>query len=150
VGGWAPHLYPLLGLIGLGTGFFLIGAAPATGFAMAVGASALAAVMQPITNGPLFAILQSTVAPEMQGRVFSLVQAGATAMTPIGLLIGGPAADRFGVQAWFLLSGAVCVLMALAAFFIPALLNIEAHAPVTAATPAEADGTAAMEGAAPA
>jgi len=50
--------------------------------------------------------MQATVAPEMQGRVFSLIQAGATAMTPIGLLIGGPVADRFGVQSWFLLPAA--------------------------------------------
>jgi len=62
--------------------------------------------MQPITNGPIMAIMQATVAPEMQGRVFSLIQAGATAMTPIGLLIGGPVADRFGVQSWFLLPAA--------------------------------------------
>jgi len=129
-GGFKRRIFTsLLGLFGLGAGFFLIGATPATAFWFAVGAMALAAVMQPITNGPLFAILQATVAPEMQGRVFSLVGAGSMAMTPLGLIIGGPMADRFGVQAWFLLSGGVCILMAGAAFFIPALLNIEAHAP---------------------
>ncbi len=141
-GGFKRRIFTsLLGLVGLGAGFFLIGATPANAFWFAVGAMALAAVMQPITNGPLMAILQATVAPEMQGRVFSLVQAGATAMTPIGLIIAGPVADRFGVQSWFLFSGAVCILMALAAFFVPALLNIEAHAPVTA--PAEVAGAAA-------
>lgn len=135
-------LTTLLGLIGLGAGFFLVGATPASAFGFAVAASALAAVMQPITNGPLFAILQATVAPEMQGRVFSLVQAGATAMTPLGLIIAGPTADVLGVQFWFLLSGGVCILMAVGAFFIPGLLNVEDDAPATAAGPALPEGAA--------
>ncbi|MCC7358596.1 MAG: MFS transporter [Anaerolineales bacterium] len=141
-GGFKRRIFTsLLGLVGLGLGFFLIGAAPANAFWFAVAAMGLAAVMQPITNGPLMAILQATVAPEMQGRVFALVGAGATAMTPLGLLLAGPAADWLGVQFWFLLSGAVCVVMALGAFFMPALLNIERHAP----TAAPAANTAASE-----
>jgi MFS transporter, DHA3 family, macrolide efflux protein len=130
-------LTSLLGLFGMGTGFFLMGLVPGDAFALAIAAAALAAVMQPITNAPIMAVLQATVAPEMQGRVFSLVMAGSSAMMPLGLIIGGPVADRFGVQSWFLVSGGVCVLMAAIAGFVPALMNIEAHAPVTAAVVAE-------------
>jgi hypothetical protein len=46
-------------------------------------------------------------------------------MAPIGLMIAGPVADRVGIQAWFLLAGLVCVLMAQAGLFIPAVMNIE-------------------------
>jgi hypothetical protein len=40
-------------------------------------------------------------------------------------LIAGPLSDKFGIQTWFLLGGMICVLMAVAGFFIPALKNIE-------------------------
>jgi len=34
----------------------------------------VAGYMNPITNGPVHAVLQAVVAPEMQGRVFTLWQ----------------------------------------------------------------------------
>ena len=46
-------------------------------------------------------------------------------MAPVGLMFAGPAADRFGIQAWFLLGGLLCILMAVAGLFIPAVMNIE-------------------------
>jgi len=61
----------------------------------------------------------------MQARVFSLLGSAAAAMSPIGLLIAGPLSDKFGIQTWFLLGGTICILMAVAGFFIPALKNIE-------------------------
>jgi DHA3 family macrolide efflux protein-like MFS transporter len=76
-GGFKRRVYTsLVGLIGLGSGFILLGLTPANAFWLALLASAIAAVMQALTNGPLMAALQSTIAPEMQGRVFSLVMAG--------------------------------------------------------------------------
>ncbi len=141
-GGFKRRIFTsLIGLMGMGAGMVVMGLTPANAFWLAIAAAGLVALMQPMTNGPLFAILQSSVAPEMQGRVFSLVMAGSSAMAPLGLIIGGPVADRFGVQSWFLIAGGVCTLMAVAAFFIPALLNLEAGAPVT--TPAAAEGAAA-------
>ncbi len=83
--------------------------------------------MQPITNGPIHAVMQSTVAPDMQARVFSLLGSAAAAMSPIGLLIAGPLSDKFGIQTWFLLGGTICILMAVTGFFIPALKNIESE-----------------------
>jgi len=63
----------------------------------------------------------------MQGRVFSLLGAGATAMMPIGLLIAGPLSDLVGIRFWFIFGGSVCVLMAVAATFNPAIMNIETN-----------------------
>ena len=54
--------------------------------------------MNPITNGPFFAVLQSSVRPDMQGRVLSLVQSGSVAMVPLSLLVAGPVADALGVR----------------------------------------------------
>jgi DHA3 family macrolide efflux protein-like MFS transporter len=117
----------MLGLAGMGIGTLLMSQVPPTGMYIAVGAALIVGIMQPITNGPIFAVMQSTVDPDMQARVFSLLGSAASAMSPIGLLIAGPLSDKFGIQTWFLLGGMICLLMAFAGFFIPALKNIEAE-----------------------
>jgi DHA3 family macrolide efflux protein-like MFS transporter len=76
-------------------------------------------------NGPVRAILQTAVSPQMQGRVMSLIGSLATAMTPLGLMLAGPLADRFGVRPWFIVAGAATIVVGLSGFFIPALLNVE-------------------------
>ncbi len=115
----------MLGLAGMGIGTLLMSQVPPTGIYIAIGAALTVGIMQPITNGPIFAVMQSTVAPDMQARVFSLLSSAAAGMSPIGLLIAGPLSDKFGIQTWFLLGGSICILMAVAGFFIPALKNIE-------------------------
>ena len=125
-GGFKRRIYTaLVGLMGLGLGFLLVGLMPARAFLPALGFVFLAATMNSMTNGPLFAILQATVAPEMQGRVFSLIGALSSAMAPVGLAIGGPVADTFGVQSWYVLGGVACLLIGLACFFIPAVMQLE-------------------------
>ena len=110
----------------------MLSIAPSTSILWAVGAVFLAGAMQPITNGPIMAVMQSTVEPDMQARVFSLLSSMAAGMSPVGLLIAGPISDNVGIQAWFLVGGIVCILMAVAGMFIPAVLNIEDRNPVTA------------------
>jgi DHA3 family macrolide efflux protein-like MFS transporter len=116
----------MLGLIGMGAGALILALAPASAFPLAVGGALLVGLMSPITMGPFFAVIQSTVAPEMQARIFSLLSSVGGGMAPIGLMIAGPVADRVGIQAWFLMGGSLCVLMAVAGLFIPAVINIEA------------------------
>ena len=81
--------------------------------------------MNPMANGPLFAMLQSSVAPEMQGRVMSLVGSGAAAMMPLSLLIAGPVADALGVRVWYVVGGLACIAIGLVAFAVPAIMNVE-------------------------
>jgi DHA3 family macrolide efflux protein-like MFS transporter len=125
-GGFRRRMHTALGgLLGIGIGFALMGFAPANAFWFAVAAASLAAFMLPITNGPIMAVMQAAVAPEMQGRVFSLDNAVSTAMAPLGLLIAGPVADAFGVQTWYMVGGVACLLIGIAAFFIPAIVRLE-------------------------
>ena len=118
-------LTSMLGLLLIGMATLGIGLAPASAFTFTVGVIFLSGFANPITNGPLFAVLQSVVEPGMQGRVFTLVGSVASAMTPLGLLIAGPVADAFGVQTWFILGGIVTMGMGVAGYFIPAVMNIE-------------------------
>jgi DHA3 family macrolide efflux protein-like MFS transporter len=75
--------------------------------------------------GPFFAVIQSTVEPDMQARVFSLLSSVGTAMVPIGLMIAGPISDKIGIQAWFYLGGMLCISMGIAGLLIPDVINIE-------------------------
>jgi MFS transporter, DHA3 family, macrolide efflux protein len=118
-------LTSMVGLLVIGTGSLLVGILPAPAFALALAAMLLMGIGNPITNGPLMAVIQSTVAPEMQGRVFTLLISVATGMTPLGLLIAGPLADVFGVQVWFILGGIITALMGIGGYFIPAITRIE-------------------------
>jgi DHA3 family macrolide efflux protein-like MFS transporter len=105
----------------------VIGIVPTDLFALLLVTMFLVGFAQVFANGPLGAIMQSTVAPEMQGRVFSLLNAGATAMMPLSLLISGPVSDYFGIRIWFIFGGVATILMAIAATFIPAIMNIESN-----------------------
>lgn len=113
------------GIIGIGVGVILTGLIPADKFYLLLAAQFVIGFMQVFANGPLMAIMQSTVAPDMQGRVFSLLGAGATAMMPLSLLIAGPVSDLLGIRFWYVFGGAVCILMTVIAFFIPAVMDIE-------------------------
>nr|HMN61930.1 MFS transporter [Anaerolinea sp.] len=82
----------MTGLVGMSLGTLVIASAPAAYFAVALVGMGLVGLMNPITNGPLFAFLQSRIAPEMQGRVFTLVGSMAAAASPLGLAMAAPVA----------------------------------------------------------
>jgi DHA3 family macrolide efflux protein-like MFS transporter len=115
----------LFGLIGLGLSTLLVGLTPASSFLLAVVGALFIGIMMPITNGPIMAVMQVSVSPEMQGRVFTLVSSVAAAMSPLGLIVAGPVADTFGVRVWFIAGGIVTLSMGLCSLFIPAVLNME-------------------------
>lgn len=116
-----------IGIIGIGLGVILTGLIPADMFYLLLAAQFVIGFTQVFANGPLLAIMQSTVTPDMQGRVFSLLGAGAAAMMPLSLLIAGPVSDALGIRFWYILGGTVCILMTVAAFFIPAIMDVETN-----------------------
>ena len=59
-----------------------MGLLPSSAFTLAVVAMFFLGVINPIVNGPLMAAVQAAVAPEMQGRVFSLIGSVSAAMSP--------------------------------------------------------------------
>jgi DHA3 family macrolide efflux protein-like MFS transporter len=123
-----------------GIAIFSVGLVPGTAFRFALGAILVTGLMNPIINGSLHATVQSVVEPQMQGRVFTLLRSGALAMTPLGLAVAGPLADVVSVQAWFLLAGVATTAMGLAAFFVPAVMNIEARSAGANAQTGHEDG----------
>jgi len=117
----------MMGIIGIGLGVTIVGLTPANMYWLAIAGMAFSGIMNPITNGPLFALVQSTVRPDMQGRVMSLIMSAATAMTPLSLMVAGPVSDAIGIRTWFWFGGLICLLMGAGAFFVPAIMNVESN-----------------------
>jgi DHA3 family macrolide efflux protein-like MFS transporter len=116
----------LLGISLMGGCMAVGGVLPGTAFWVAVGAMFCVGVLAPMAVGSFQAVQQAVVPPEIQGRVFTLARSGMDVMSPLGMLVVGPLADVLGVQGWYALTGGVIVLMAVSAFFIPAVMRLEA------------------------
>jgi len=76
-------------------------------------------------NGSMMAMMQASVPFTMQGRVFSLISSGVTAMMPAGLLLAGPLADVFGVQAWYIVAGIPMAIISIIFLFMPSVMGME-------------------------
>ena len=100
-------LTSMLGLMGMGVGTLILALAPASAISLAVGGAFLVGLANPLTMGPFIAVIQSTVEPDMQARILSLLWSIGGGMAPLGLMVAGPVADRVGIQAWFYLGGAL-------------------------------------------
>ena len=101
-----------------GLGVLLVGVAPSNMYLLGVAGLAVFGFLNPMVNGPLFAVIQAKVEPEIQGRVFAFLQAGAGLASPLGLAIAGPVADATSNQLWFIIGGLLTFIAGLAAFFI--------------------------------
>lgn len=122
-------LTSLIGVAGIGLGVFVFGLAPARWFWLGVVGFAITGFMSPIANGPLQAIMQSKIAPEMQGRVLSLINSLCVMMMPIALLIAAPIAELLGLRVWYWAGGVLVMLVALYAFFVPAVISLDRSTP---------------------
>ena len=125
-GGFKKKIYTtLIGVAGMGLGILLIGLTPPSILALAIAGMVVAGLMNPIANGPLQAIFQASVAPEMQGRVFALIGAATSLISPLSLLVAGPISDLLGIRVWYWVAGLACLLMSVVMLFIPSLMQIE-------------------------
>ena len=128
-GGFRRKIYTcMFGLVGTGLSFVVLGLTPSGMFWMALASFTVAGLLVPMVDGPIMAILQGTVAPEIQGRVFTLIGSLFSLTSPFGLVVAGPLSDWVGLQVWFVTAGILCSTVGLAGFFIPAIVNVEENA----------------------
>jgi DHA3 family macrolide efflux protein-like MFS transporter len=118
-------LTSLMGVMGLGIGTLIIGLAPSSAILMTIGGALFLGLMNPIANGPIFALIQSTVKPDMQARIFSLITSLCGGMAMIGSMIAGLVTDQIGIKALFLPGGSLCILIGLVGSCILAVMNKE-------------------------
>lgn len=128
-GGFRKKIYTmLLGTAGFSVAFVVWGIVPGDMFWVALVSGACLGLTLPLVDGPLMAILQSTVAPEIQGRVFTLFGSLILLTSPLGLSLAGPISDWLGLQIWYLVAGVLAMLLTLLFLLSPAARNIEENA----------------------
>jgi DHA3 family macrolide efflux protein-like MFS transporter len=106
-------------------GLVAVGCLPSNMFAVVIVLVFITGGGVALTDGPLMAVLQKTIAPEMQGRVFMLFGSLVMLTSPIGLIIAGPVSDAVGIQVWYIAAGLAVIGFALWAACTPAIVNIE-------------------------
>ncbi|MBN1440536.1 MAG: MFS transporter [Anaerolineales bacterium] len=125
-GGFRRRVWTVvLGLAGLGASLLAAGLHPAGNALWIAGCLFGCGAMMAVIHGALFAIIQSRVVPEMQGRVMALTMSAVGMAVPIGLTLAGPLADRLGPEVWFAAAGIVCLGMAASAAASPAVQRLE-------------------------
>ncbi len=125
-GGFSRRIVTTMaGMVALGLGVLAVAATPSGAFPWLLGAMLFVGLTVPLVNGPVHAILQATIAPEFQGRVFTLLGSLAGATAPVGLLFAAPVAELVGVGTWYVAGGIACIAMGVTGFLVPALMRIE-------------------------
>ena len=76
-----------------------------------------------VFNIPVAAYMQRTIPAEKLGRAFSLLGSLLSLTMPVGLVISGPVAQRYGVPMWFRVTGLAICACALANLAILAVLE---------------------------
>jgi DHA3 family macrolide efflux protein-like MFS transporter len=118
-------LTSLMGVVGTGAGILLMGLAPASAYALALAGIFVVGIAVSMVDGPLMALIQAKVAPEMQGRVFTLLVSAVKLASPLSLVIAGPVADWLGVRVWYWIAGVGCLLLGAGAFSIRSVIDME-------------------------
>ena len=121
-------LTAMLGIVLQGISSLIVGFSPPTAFWLAAGAWGLGAFFNVFVNGPLMALFQSVIKPEMQGRLFTVTMSLSGLAMPLGLVLAGPAADHWGVTPLYIFGGATAVLCGAAGLMIPAIMHLEDQA----------------------
>lgn len=115
----------ILGIIGMGIGSLITGFAPQNMYWMGIAGMFVLGIMNPFTNGPFFALLQTKVDLGVQGRVMTMINSITSGLTPLALIVAGPVSDRFGIQTWFVLGGIACLVIAMLIRIVPVVYSVE-------------------------
>lgn len=125
-GGFKRNMHTMIvGLIFCGAALVGVGVLPEALFAGAVVLLFVIGASVSLIDGPLMAVMQRTVEPEMQGRVFTLFGSLISLSSPVGLALAGPFTDMVGVQVLYVLAGGLMLLMTGSVVFTPSILRIE-------------------------
>lgn len=86
-------------------------------FYVYLGIMVLTGLTMPLFNSPSMVLLQEKVQPDMQGRVFSLIQIVSSGIMPLGMMIFGPLADIIKIETLMIITGIFLVILGISIFF---------------------------------
>ena len=108
-GGFKNH-FRTIGLGCILWAFLFTGLGLSNVFALYLSLMFLAGIPMPFINVPTTTLLQEMVEPDMQGRVFGVMQLIMTTMLPLGMLVFGPIADLITIEVLLVLTGALMLV----------------------------------------
>lgn len=122
LGGKLLKRHALIGSLFLyGIGVLVTGLLPRSGLSVFVLLSAMMGISVPFYFGVETAIFQTNIKEAYLGRVLSLSSSISMVAMPLGLVISGLFAEWLGVEKWFLILGALTLLLAFVGIKIPSL-----------------------------
>jgi DHA3 family macrolide efflux protein-like MFS transporter len=102
----------LFGLLAIGLGF-------TTNLIVYYSLFLVTGLIVPVFTTSSFTLLQETVEPERQGRVFGFIGIVMSTAMPLGMALLGPLADFYPVELLLIITGAITVLIAIVAILLP-------------------------------
>jgi DHA3 family macrolide efflux protein-like MFS transporter len=125
-GGFERRVYTvILGFAMMGVATLMVGVAPASAPWLPCTGLLLVGAAAALINGAIMAILQIRVAPDYQGRLFTLLASIAGAMIPFALLLAAPVAELLGIRFWYIAGGVTCIVVAIVSAMVPAIARME-------------------------
>jgi len=73
--------------------------------------------------------MQAKVPPEMQGRVFTVMNSLSTGAMPLGMLMAGPLANALGTSAWFVIAGVTLLVTGVIAYIMKEVYTLDDQLP---------------------
>ncbi len=80
-------------------------------------------------NGPLITLVQRNVPEEKTGRALGLTMAALGLASPVGIAIGGVAAEAMGVAAFFVADGLVCIVLGAVIYLFKSVRALDHNKP---------------------
>jgi len=125
-GGFSNRGFGLVFAVALmGAPILISGLLPASGFWVFAAMCVIMGISGPLYTGPVAALMQERIPQEYMGRAFGMYASLSSLSMPIGMAVAGVFAEDTGVALWFVIAGAACVLLAIIAWMIPSVRNID-------------------------
>ena len=115
-GGFKNH-FRTIGLSCILWAVLLTGLGLSKDFALYLTIMFLVGMPMPMFNVPTTTLLQERVNPDMQGRVFGVMQLIMNTVMPVGMLVFGPLADMVAIETLLILASALMAVPGLWIFF---------------------------------
>ena len=118
------HMISLaMAIVGITT--FFSGMLPKSGYIYFAALTAVMGLGVPFYNSHI-AIFQSRIPEEFLGRVMAILNSLTVLVMPVGLALAGLFADKTGIANWFIMSGALMLLLAFITSALPSSRNADA------------------------
>ena len=114
----------LMVIMGAGIAVLISGILTTSQFIPALFCFFAASFMMPFCMGPIQSLVQGSVRPDFQGRVFSIMTSVSTIISPISLALAGLIFDKYTPQAWYFWGGISAIIIGIVGCLLKVVRNL--------------------------